>query len=146
MIRVADIEPALFEEFIRTKGVGQWFGEAGDGSDFELPDVPGSIYGAAIGPETLVVFAAQPFNSAAMHLHVAADPAACKQTVLAVRECVRYVRSIVGRETTLFTFTPADNEPAQAMNKLLGFRHVGTLHRAFLRGVQRVDMEIYEDA
>lgn len=146
MIRTTDITPELFAQFVRESGVGKWFVEDGDGSDFDMDDVPGSVYGAAICPDTMMVFAAQPLNSAAMHLHIAAHPEQNAQAALAARECLAHVRRVVGKDVTLFTFTPSDNEAAQALNKLMGFRHVGTLHGGYRRGVTRLDMEIYEDA
>lgn len=48
------------------------------------------------------------------------------------------------RNTTLFSFIPADNDPAVALAKLLGFREAGKLTGAHRRNMERHDMLIFE--
>jgi hypothetical protein len=141
-METVDIHPEVFADLVRLPEIAPWFTE-GD-SDFELTDVPGSVYLASHEPGTILFICAQPINSVAFHLHVAAHPKHRGNVVIAARAAYARLREIVCRTATLFSLIPSDNEPAVALARLLGFSHCGTLHGAHQRRMERHDMLIYE--
>lgn len=136
-----DIEPQIFSDLANLDGNREWLTE-GDG-EVDIGDVPGSVYVGVVTDDTIGAVAAQPINSVAAHVHIVFHVKRNARTVLAAKAMLDRVAELM-RHTTLFSFIPADNEPAVALARLLGMREVGRLTGAHRRHMERHDMLIFE--
>lgn len=139
--RPFDIEPQIFADLANLEGNREWFTEGDD--EVEIGDMPGAVYVGVVTDDTIGAVAAQPLNSVAAHVHIVFHVKRNKRTVLAAKAMLERVAETM-RDTTLFSFIPADNEPAVALARLLGMREAGRLTGAHRRHMARHDMIIFE--